>query len=139
MASKDTACTEEQCHQDQGESNCGCKVGRDSLLSKNSNPNVKEDQDKDDRAVKHDEEILQSVFSGSRTNEMVFIPGGMFKMGTDQPVFVADGEMPARQVKIKSFYLDKYEVSNQEFEIFVKANNYKTEVFQILLLEYFVL
>jgi len=63
----------------------------------------------------------------SRTNNMVFIPGGEFTMGTDKPVFAADGEGPARKVKVSDFYLDVYEVSNAEFELFVNDTSYKTE------------
>jgi hypothetical protein len=35
--------------------------------------------------------------------------------------------MPARQVKLKSFYLDVHEVSNLEFELFINATDYVTE------------
>ena len=42
-------------------------------------------------------------------------------------VFVADDEMPARPVKLKSFYLDVHEVSNLEFELFVNTTGYVTE------------
>ena len=43
------------------------------------------------------------------------------------PVFVADGEAPARRVQISDFYMDKYEVSNAKFEAFVDATKHKTE------------
>jgi sulfatase modifying factor 1 len=35
--------------------------------------------------------------------------------------------MPARVVKLKSFYLDVHEVSNLEFELFVNTTGYVTE------------
>jgi formylglycine-generating enzyme required for sulfatase activity len=35
--------------------------------------------------------------------------------------------MPARPVKLKSFYLDVHEVSNLEFELFVNSTDYVTE------------
>ena len=35
--------------------------------------------------------------------------------------------MPARPVKLKSFYLDVHEVSNLEFELFVNTTGYVTE------------
>ncbi|MPC84321.1 Sulfatase-modifying factor 1 [Portunus trituberculatus] len=63
-----------------------------------------------------------------RTNQMVHIPGGKFVMGTNDPVFTADGEQPARWVEIDGFYMDVYEVSNAEFQLFVLANDYVTEV-----------
>ncbi|XP_067855051.1 formylglycine-generating enzyme isoform X2 [Heptranchias perlo] len=62
-----------------------------------------------------------------RTNQMVLIPGGVFTMGTDNPGIPQDGEGPARKAHIKQFYMDKYEVTNAEFERFVKAVGYTTE------------
>lgn len=63
-----------------------------------------------------------------RTNQMVFIKGGKFTMGTDKPFLPMDGEGPAREVKVDSFYMDIYEVSNAEFELFVNNTGYVTEV-----------
>lgn len=63
-----------------------------------------------------------------RTYQMVEIPGGKFVMGTNDPVFPPDGEHPARWVEMDTFYMDIYEVTNGEFERFLKATNYKTEV-----------
>uniref|UniRef100_A0A8C9FNR0 Sulfatase-modifying factor enzyme-like domain-containing protein n=1 Tax=Pavo cristatus TaxID=9049 RepID=A0A8C9FNR0_PAVCR len=61
---------------------------------------------------------------------MVAIPGGVFTMGTDEPEIQQDGEWPARRVHVSSFYMDQYEVSNQEFERFVNSTGYLTEVRQ---------
>uniref|UniRef100_A0A669PHU6 Sulfatase modifying factor 1 n=1 Tax=Phasianus colchicus TaxID=9054 RepID=A0A669PHU6_PHACC len=58
---------------------------------------------------------------------MVAIPGGVFTMGTDEPEIQQDGEWPARRVHVNSFYMDQYEVSNQEFERFVNSTGYFTE------------
>ncbi|OXB81565.1 UNVERIFIED_CONTAM: hypothetical protein H355_008413 [Colinus virginianus] len=58
---------------------------------------------------------------------MVAIPGGVFTMGTDEPEIQQDGEWPARRVHVNSFYMDQYEVSNQEFESFVNSTGYLTE------------
>lgn len=49
-------------------------------------------------------------------------------MGTDEPEIQQDGEWPARRVHVNSFYMDRYEVSNQEFERFVNSTGYLTEV-----------
>ncbi|XP_069703233.1 formylglycine-generating enzyme [Periplaneta americana] len=68
---------------------------------------------------------IQSVYP--RTNKMVFIKGGKFNMGTDEPVFIADGEGPSREVTLSDYHLDSYEVSNAEFELFVNATGYTTE------------
>lgn len=44
--------------------------------------------------------------------DMVTILGGIGYIGTDSPIMRRDGEGPRRQVKISSFHLDRYEVSN---------------------------
>lgn len=49
-------------------------------------------------------------------------------MGTQEPEIQQDGEGPARRVHINSFYMDQYEVSNQDFERFVSSTGYITEV-----------
>lgn len=60
-------------------------------------------------------------------NNMVLIEEGIFEMGTDKPVFAMDIEGPLRNKSVRSFYLDKYEVSNEDFSKFVKETKYKTE------------
>ncbi len=63
---------------------------------------------------------------GGHSN-MALIKGGVFEIGTDEPVFVADGETPARPVELDDFYIDLYEVSNQDFKTFVELTGYVTE------------
>jgi len=60
-------------------------------------------------------------------DDMVHIESGFFMMGTDDPVFPADGEMPARPARLREFYLDPREVSNHEFTTFVDETGYVTE------------
>ncbi|XP_074813635.1 formylglycine-generating enzyme isoform X2 [Natator depressus] len=60
-------------------------------------------------------------------SQMALIPTGMFTMGTDEPEIQQDGEWPARRVHVSQFYMDRYEVSNAEFEKFVNATGYVTE------------
>jgi formylglycine-generating enzyme len=55
---------------------------------------------------------------------MVRIPGGTFRMGTDQSPF--DFETPAHTVTVRPFYLDVHEVTNAEFARFVKETGYRT-------------
>lgn len=138
-------CTDKPENSDTPEASCGCKISRQSSLAENDIPATREEnadhraQDDESRDG-HVEEDDGEHKAGSeenneedkenaqpRTNEMVYIPGGTFTMGTNEPVFVADGEMPARRVTLDSFYMDKYEVSNAEFERFVTATSYKTE------------
>lgn len=63
-----------------------------------------------------------------RTNNMVYIEGGSFTFGTNRPIIIADGEGPAREATISSFYLDAHEVSNAEFSLFISSTGYVTEV-----------
>jgi len=62
-----------------------------------------------------------------KIKKMVKINAGSYFIGTDNPVFVADGEGPKREVVLDNFYIDKFEVSNKEFMMFVKATDYITE------------
>jgi formylglycine-generating enzyme len=57
-------------------------------------------------------------------NDMVFIKGGTFTMGTDDG-FPFEG--PAHKVEVGSFWMDEHEVTVAEFDRFVKATGYKTE------------
>ena len=112
----------ETCNADNKES-CGCHQSRD----KDSKKKDADDTKADDKKPKFYEHV-EGDTPYKRTNQMVRIPGGTYTMGTDKQVFVADGEGPQRQVKVDPFYLDKYEVSNAEFELFINQTGYKTEV-----------
>jgi formylglycine-generating enzyme len=60
--------------------------------------------------------------------KMIYLPGGEFLMGTDTDEgFPSDGEGPVRKVEVAPFYIDRYTVSNAEFNQFVKETGYKTE------------
>jgi sulfatase modifying factor 1 len=123
---------------------CGCgavKRNADQQLLQDST-NVQEDTLLKVNSGKYSSAAnAQSIYS--RTNQMVYIKGGAFMMGTDEPVFVADGEGPSRKVSLSDFYMDVHEVSNAEFELFVNATGYRTEaesfgdsfVFELLLSE----
>jgi formylglycine-generating enzyme len=55
--------------------------------------------------------------------EMVWIPGGTFWMGSE------DGEkdeLPVHEVTVKGFWMDKTEVTNEQFAQFVRATSYIT-------------
>jgi formylglycine-generating enzyme required for sulfatase activity len=51
---------------------------------------------------------------------MIFLPGGSFKMGRDGG---AEVERPAHIVEIKPFFIDRNEVTNEEYQRFVSATN----------------
>lgn len=61
-------------------------------------------------------------------NRFVPMKAGWFSIGTDKPFIPQDGEGPARKVYLDEFSINEYEVSNQEFSVFVNQTNYVTEV-----------
>lgn len=101
-----------------GKGSCGC-----SVLKRNNNLNKEEmtlNTGNTDGEIK-----LKSPYK--RTNQMSFVEGGRFTMGTNKPYLPMDGEGPAREVKVNSFYMDIYEASNAEFELFVNSTGHVTE------------
>lgn len=70
---------------------------------------------------------------GSAPAGMVWIPGGEFSMGTDDPTNEICGgpdtmpdARPIHRVHLDAFWADATEVTNAQFEKFVAATNYKT-------------
>ncbi len=60
---------------------------------------------------------------GQGDDEMILIPGGTFDMG--RPVDQPDSDnTPAHNVKINSFYMDKYEVTVGQFKKFLEDTDY---------------
>lgn len=115
----------ESCNKDGSDNkdkSCGCSTNRQH----SEHDVASENHEQLKYSVPENQATLDSPYK--RTNQMVLIPEGSFLMGTDKPIFIADGEGPTRKAKISQFYLDKYEVSNAEFELFVNATGYKTEV-----------
>jgi sulfatase modifying factor 1 len=62
--------------------------------------------------------------SSRRHPEMVWIAGGPFWMGSDSE---RSGTRPRKLVRVRGFWLDTTEVSNQQFTQFVRATGYVTE------------
>lgn len=58
-------------------------------------------------------------------SSMVLIPGGVFEMGADNDQASLD-EYPKHLVQVDSFYMDKTEVTNEEFSRFVSQTGYIT-------------
>jgi len=80
----------------------------------------------DQKPLKSDSNDPDSSGDISDTIEekMVWIPEGTFAMGSDDPAF-ADSR-PVHQVTLKGFWMDDHEVTNAEFEKFVRATKYQT-------------
>jgi serine/threonine-protein kinase len=53
---------------------------------------------------------------------MVYVPGGEFVMGRNDG---NDYERPAHRVAVKPFFIDAHEVTNEEYQNFVQATNYR--------------
>lgn len=68
---------------------------------------------------------------GKAPGGMVFIPGGVFAMGGIAGQADAD-EFPVHRVKISGFFLDAHEVTNRQFDAFVKATGYVTTAEQAI-------
>ena len=58
----------------------------------------------------------------SNTN-LVWIPDGSFKMGSNTG---DNDERPVHNVKLRGFWIGKFEVTNAEFAAFIKATRYRT-------------
>ena len=65
----------------------------------------------------------RAVESNAEMSDMVWIPAGKFTMGATDG---QNDEGPLHDVKIAGFWMDKTEVTNEQFEKFVKATGYVT-------------
>ncbi|HEY2883200.1 MAG TPA: formylglycine-generating enzyme family protein [Pirellulales bacterium] len=63
--------------------------------------------------------------AGAAPENMVWIPGGEFKMGTDSALGWPE-EHPAHKVRVSPFWMDATDVTNAQFRKFVEATGYKT-------------
>lgn len=65
---------------------------------------------------------LEKNMMGVDKSEMVMIEGGTFEMGSNS----FQDAQPIHKVTVNSFYMDAHEVTNAQFEAFVKATGYVT-------------
>jgi len=77
--------------------------------------------------------VNKNNYPGTPPDGMVWIPGGEFSMGGVNPVGMNEGgheqmndARPVHRVYVDGFYMDATEVTNAEFEKFVKATGYVT-------------
>ena len=61
--------------------------------------------------------------SGARDDDMVWIPGGTFRMGSDRHY---PEEAPVHRVTVDGFFIDRTPVTNAQFKEFVAATGYVT-------------
>lgn len=64
---------------------------------------------------------------GEPDGQMVFVPGGRFTMGTDEPSFAFDNERPAHSRHLPGFHMDRAPVTNRAFLKFVEDGGYDRE------------
>ena len=69
----------------------------------------------------------QGVRADLNHSELIYLGGGSFLMGSDDPSFPEDGEGPVRRVTLDPFRISPYAVSNAEFAVFVDATGYVSE------------
>lgn len=108
------------------ETTCGCSVDRSQTVKNSENNNPLESLSTQDQCSSEDVERMKYRLAKT-ANRIVLIPSGVYQLGTDDIIIENDAEGPKRMVQIDSFYLDKYEVSNDEYMNFVTETNYKTE------------
>lgn len=100
-------------------SDCGCKhTNREERAKKYERADGSETDDDDNGSV------LQHA---KDYDKMSLIPGGKYLIGTDEQIFESDKEGPEREVELEQFYLDKYQVSNSDFQEFAQITEYVTE------------
>ncbi|GAA3386221.1 ergothioneine biosynthesis protein EgtB [Cryptosporangium minutisporangium] len=60
-------------------------------------------------------------------SDEVYVPGGMFLMGTDLEPWALDNERPAHAVGVEPFWIDADPVTNAQYIAFVEAGGYDDE------------
>ncbi|EWM27272.1 sulfatase modifying factor 1 [Nannochloropsis gaditana] len=96
--------------------NCGCQIPPRGIGEGQKEEEMEEDGNAAASAPVEDD-----------ADEMVYVEGGTFYMGTDQPILPRDGEGPRRLVRLSSFYIDRHAVTNEAFGRFVESTGYQTE------------
>src|SRR5690554_270921 len=67
-------------------------------------------------------EVGRTISFDTIPNGMVWIPGGSFMMGTEDPEF--PDASPIHPVSVDGFWMDEHEVTNAQFAEFVEATGY---------------
>src|SRR6516225_6202361 len=77
--------------------------------------------------VRGEDELAPPASAQRDVGGMVQVPGGTFRMGTDDRVgFPNDGEGPIREVQLSPFLIDACAVTNTQFATFIEATGYIT-------------
>lgn len=79
---------------------------------------------KDNRGEADSSSRPVTTYSNHVGEKMIWLPGGIFNMGSTDAAF-ADAQ-PVHAVRVNGFWIDEHEVTNAQFAQFVKATGYKT-------------
>jgi sulfatase modifying factor 1 len=72
-------------------------------------------------------DVMRRENQSAAHQDAVVIQGGKFLMGTNESILPADGEKPARSVRVQPFMIDACAVTNARFSEFVADTSYQTE------------
>ncbi len=78
---------------------------------------------KEARRIKREKEQLRALSNPEAGGEMVWLPSGKSTMGATDG---APDEQPLHDVRVAGFFMDKTEVTNEQFAKFVEATGYTT-------------
>lgn len=116
-------------HFPESRSDCGCnKIKRSEIeiVKQKTTTTQNDDTTNEDENEICSESADTSQMLNLMHNDMIMIDDGEYTIGTNEPIFANDYEAPERNVRINKFYIDKYEVSNQNFKSFVDQTGYIT-------------
>lgn len=69
--------------------------------------------------------LVLSNGTGHADDGMAYIPAGEFTMGNPPGDDAFDDESPQRRVYVSAFWMDRYEVTNEEYKTFVRATAHR--------------
>jgi formylglycine-generating enzyme required for sulfatase activity len=81
----------------------------------------------DNLTLPPNEKLANTSFSKEvreEVKDMILVEGGIFQMGSNEGDY---DEVPVHQVEISSFYIDKYEVTNEQFCKFLNEKKNQSE------------
>lgn len=73
--------------------------------------------------MSHSEAIVIDAPTDAARSNMMFVPGGTFRMGSDAHY---PEEAPAHRVRVDGFWIDRTPVTNRQFKEFVRATGHRT-------------
>lgn len=80
------------------------------------------------RGVVISEATITSQATVFDTSGMVWLPSGIFKMGSNEHL----DAQPIHEVELDGFWMDEHEVTNAQFALFVEATGYQTIAERVL-------